>query len=95
MEGPNSLWHIDGNHKLIKWRLVIHGDVVLLISMYSLPDQVKSDQGGENIEVWRFMLEHHQSESAMLVGSWRDVYRCVGVLYADLFREMVADGRSK
>ena len=22
--GPNALWHLDGNHKLIKWRLVIH-----------------------------------------------------------------------
>ena len=21
---PNSLWHIDGNHKLISWRIVIH-----------------------------------------------------------------------
>jgi len=21
---PNSLWHIDGNHKLIRWRFVIH-----------------------------------------------------------------------
>ncbi|KAF4114111.1 hypothetical protein G5714_004334 [Onychostoma macrolepis] len=21
----NSLWHIDGNHKLIRWRIVIHG----------------------------------------------------------------------
>mgnify|MGYP002803594485 FL=1 len=21
---PNALWHIDGNHKLIRWRLVIH-----------------------------------------------------------------------
>lgn len=25
--GPNSLWHIDGNHKLIRWRVVIHGGV--------------------------------------------------------------------
>ena len=26
--GPNSLWHIDGNHKLIiRWRFVIHGGV--------------------------------------------------------------------
>ncbi|XP_047231291.1 uncharacterized protein LOC124874117 [Girardinichthys multiradiatus] len=22
---PNSLWHIDGNHKLIRWRIVVHG----------------------------------------------------------------------
>ena len=21
--GPNAVWHIDGNHKLIRWRLVI------------------------------------------------------------------------
>ncbi len=25
--GPNYLWHIDGNHKLIKYRLVIHGGI--------------------------------------------------------------------
>ncbi|XP_038554104.1 uncharacterized protein LOC119898821 isoform X1 [Micropterus salmoides] len=25
--GPNSLWHIDGNHKLIRWRIVIHGAI--------------------------------------------------------------------
>ncbi|XP_048576635.1 uncharacterized protein LOC125559006 [Nematostella vectensis] len=25
--GPNSLWHLDGNHKLIRWRLVIHGGI--------------------------------------------------------------------
>lgn len=25
--GPNFLWHIDGHHKLIKWRLVTHGGI--------------------------------------------------------------------
>lgn len=25
--GPNCLWHIDGNHKLIRWRFVVHGGV--------------------------------------------------------------------
>ncbi|CAC5395297.1 unnamed protein product [Mytilus coruscus] len=25
--GPNSLWHIDGNHKLIRWNIVIHGGI--------------------------------------------------------------------
>lgn len=127
VEGPNSLWHIDGHHKLIKWRLVTHGGIdgysrtiVFLhcstnnqastmfgsfcdaVGDYGLPDQVRSDSGGENIEVWRYMLEQHQSDSAVLVGSsihnerierlWRDVQRCVAVIFADLFRQMEADG---
>jgi len=25
--GPNALWHLDGNHKLIRWGLVIHGGI--------------------------------------------------------------------
>ena len=25
--GPNSLWHIDGNHKLVRWRIIIHGGI--------------------------------------------------------------------
>lgn len=24
---PNSLWHIDGHHKLIRWRIIIHGGI--------------------------------------------------------------------
>lgn len=27
VKGPNSLWHIDGNHKLIRWRIVVHGGI--------------------------------------------------------------------
>ena len=25
--GPNFLWHIDGNHKIIRYRLVTHGGI--------------------------------------------------------------------
>ena len=25
--GPNYLWHIDGNHKMIRYRLVVHGGI--------------------------------------------------------------------
>ena len=25
--GPNSLWHVDGNHKLIWWKFVVHGGI--------------------------------------------------------------------
>ena len=27
VQGPNNLWHIDGNRKLIRWRIVIHGGI--------------------------------------------------------------------
>jgi len=26
-EGPNAVWHIDGHHKMIRWRYVIHGGI--------------------------------------------------------------------
>lgn len=22
---PNYMWHVDGNHKMIRWRLIVHG----------------------------------------------------------------------
>ena len=25
VRAPNHLWHMDGNHKLVNWRFVIHG----------------------------------------------------------------------
>ena len=27
VEAPNSLWHVDGYHKLIRWRIVVHGGI--------------------------------------------------------------------
>ena len=29
---PNSRWHIDGNHKLILWRIVIHACIIFLLT---------------------------------------------------------------
>ena len=122
-EGPNYIWHIDGHHKLIRWRLVIHGGIdgysrtiVYLkcvdnnrastvlstftgaVIDFGVPTRVRTDLGGENTDVWRFMIEHHDTDSSVITESsthnerierlWRDVFRCVGVIYYDAFREL-------
>ena len=27
VDAPNDVWHMDGNHKLIRWKFVIHGAI--------------------------------------------------------------------
>ena len=118
VDGPNSVWHLDGHHKLIRWKFVTHGAIdgysrtitflqcadnnrtstVLsafmdAVYIHGLPERIRTDLGGEIIEVWRLMVEEHNSTAAVITGSsthnecierlWRDVYRCVAVLFHD------------
>ena len=126
-EGPNAIWHIDGHHKLIRWRLVTHGGIdgfsrtitylqcsenncaatvlsafVTAAELHGLPLKVRSDMGGENTEVWRYMIEQHSSDSVIITGSsthnerierlWRDVHRCVTGLFYTKFNELEDEG---
>lgn len=66
------------------------------ITQYGLPSRVRSDQGRENCLIAAHMLEHRGLErNSMITGSsvhnqrierfWRDLHRCVTVVYYRLF----------
>ena len=125
---PNFIWHIDGHHKLVRWRFVIHGAIdgfsrtitylhfsnnnrastVLdlfqsSVALFSLPDHIRTDHGGENVDIWRYMIANHDHNySCVITGSsvhnerverlWRDVNRCVCSIFADAFRTLERNG---
>ena len=130
VEAPNSVWHVDGNHKLIRWKLVVHGAIdgysrmipflycsmnnraetvyrlfQNAISIFGLPKRVRTDGGGENVDVWAHMSQHRANSRSVIVGSsvhnvrierlWRDVRRAVVDVYREIFarleREQVLD----
>ena len=97
---------IDGVSRVIVYLMCANNNRTLtVLSAYSvavqihgLPNRVRSDLGGENVEVWRYMVEQHSSSEAVITGSsthneriehlWWDVYHCVGCIFADTFREL-------
>jgi hypothetical protein len=126
--GPNHLWHLDGNHKLIKYRLVIHGGIdgfsrlitylacannnrastvldefVCATEQYGTPSRVRTDKGGENVDVWRLMIDvRGEDRASYIAGSsvhntrierlWRDVYTQVTSTYALVFKSLEDNG---
>ena len=55
---------------------------------------VRTDLGGENTDVWHYMIQQHQDSAAVITGSsthnerierlWRDVFRSVSSLFYDV-----------
>ena len=67
------------------------------ISDYGIPRRIRSDRGGENVDVWLASNSSDSTVAPVIVGSsthnerierlWRDVHRCVKP-FADKFREL-------
>lgn len=68
------------------------------VSEFGTPAHVRSDHGGENVEVWRHMLSTYNDPSRVLTGKsthnerierlWRDVSRCVSSGFIDTFNAL-------
>lgn len=68
------------------------------VHLHGLPHRVRTDCGGENVDIWRFMIDQHSTQTAVITGSsthnerierlWRDVHRCVTSLFYDSFSRL-------
>jgi len=56
------------------------------VDTFSLPHQVRSDHGGENVDIWRYMLSTHSGDtSCILTGSsTHNELRGFGVMSTDV-----------
>lgn len=124
VDGPHHLWHVDGNHKLTKFNMVVHAGIdgfsrALLyarcsdnnkketafehflegVRKYGCPSRVRTDKGGENYDIARYMVETKgMNRGSILTGKsthnqrierqWRDMSKEVIFKYREMFFEL-------
>ena len=96
---------MDGHHKLIQCNtFVIHGAIDgysrLIVFLYH--QRFEQTYGGEIIEAWRYMIQHHQHENCVITRSlvhnervkrlWQDVNRAVVSHFREIFGRLEREG---
>ena len=59
---------------------------VSAVKRHGLPPRIHSDMGGENVDVWRYMISEHST-------TFCDMFWCVSTLYYDTFMQLQAEGK--
>lgn len=77
---PNYLWHIDGNHKLIQWRLVLHHAIDGYSRMIVFARFSTNNRGTTVGDLFQTAVQQY----------WWGKYSCVAV-YGKCGREQVSD----
>lgn len=102
--GPNHLWHIDTNQKLVHWRFVVVGGidgfsimVMFLkcsdinrsgVANFGIPLRVRSDQGLEHVSVANFMFVEMGDKS--MITRPRTHNQRIERLYRDIFEGVLS-----
>lgn len=59
VEGPNELWHIDTNHKLVRWYFVVLVQLMVLVAslyLWCVPIMIKLQRCCRHLSsLWKFM----------------------------------------
>ena len=76
--GPNSLWHIDSHHSLIRWRFVTHGCVDGFSRMITYLSCVTNNRAETAFSLFRLSLGFHLELGPTRVGrtSWFAITWC-------------------
>ena len=59
VHSPNSLWHVDGYHKLIRWKMVIHGAIdgySCVVTYLKVATNNKAETALCSISLWSYRI---------------------------------------
>lgn len=57
------------------------------VAGFGLPDRVRSDHGGKNVDVWRYMIASHNNDiSCVVTGSSTHEWKDCGVIFIDVLQ---------
>ncbi|KAI3352044.1 hypothetical protein L3Q82_020859 [Scortum barcoo] len=88
--GPNSLWHIDGNYKLIRWRFVVNGGVDGFIRLVVYLTVAGNNRACTVLQSFIAAVEQYGLPSRR--GMWRDVYEHALDLFYQIFTSLEDQG---